>query len=75
MTFERFAEMRYRGQRHNIKVPVTGLDDARAIRTAFERDYQRRYGHADTRAGVEFQALHLSAAARLRRPESRACRG
>jgi len=66
--FERAAEMRYRGQRHNIKVPLTGLGDARAIRAAFDRDYQRRYGHADARAGVEFQALHLSAAARLSKP-------
>jgi N-methylhydantoinase A len=66
---ERHAEMRYRGQRHNIKVPVTGLTDHRAIRTAFERDYKRRYGHADAKAPAEFQALHLSAFARLRQPE------
>jgi N-methylhydantoinase A len=65
--FERAAEMRYRGQRHNIKVPITGLANAAMIREAFDRDYQRRYGHADQRAGVEIQALHLSAAARLRR--------
>ncbi|MGH7817901.1 MAG: hydantoinase/oxoprolinase family protein, partial [Candidatus Binatia bacterium] len=45
--FEQYAEMRYRGQRHNIKVPVTGLNDNDAIRAAFERDYKRRYGHAD----------------------------
>ena len=40
--FERHAEMRYRGQRHNIKVPVSGLKDTAAIREAFERDYRRR---------------------------------
>ena len=28
--FEHHAEMRYRGQRHNIKVPVSGLKDAEA---------------------------------------------
>lgn len=67
--FERAAEMRYRGQRHNIKVPVTGLADAAIIREAFDRDYHRRYGHADRRAGVEIQALHLSASSRLRRPD------
>ncbi|HXQ51403.1 MAG TPA: hydantoinase/oxoprolinase family protein [Stellaceae bacterium] len=68
VAFERFAEMRYRGQRHNIKVPVSGLGDAAAIRSAFERDYRRRYGHADDKAPAEFQALHLSAFARLERP-------
>jgi N-methylhydantoinase A len=66
--FERHAEMRYRGQRHNIKVPVSGLKDVAAIRTAFEGDYRRRYGRADPKAPAEFQALHLSAFARLKRP-------
>ena len=46
------------------------------IRDAFDRDYQRRYGHADTRAGVEIQALHLSAfGAAATGRTSRACRG
>src|SRR5215813_3494570 len=65
--FERYGEMRYAGQRHNIKVPI-GLDDPAAIRAAFDRDYKRRYGHADARAAAEFQALHLSAFTRLRPP-------
>ncbi len=67
--FEQHAEMRYRGQRHNIKVPVSGLKDNEQIRAAFERDYKRRYGHADAKAPAEFQALHLSAFARLKQPE------
>ncbi len=67
--FEHHAEMRYRGQRHNIKVPVSGLKDIEAIRAAFERDYKRRYGHADAKAPAEFQALHLSAFARLTQPD------
>jgi N-methylhydantoinase A len=67
--FERHAEMRYRGQRHNIKVPVSGLSDAEQVRVAFERDYRRRYGHADAKAPAEFQALHLGAFARLKQPD------
>jgi N-methylhydantoinase A len=67
--FEHHAEMRYRGQRHNIKVPVSGLRDRASIRATFERDYKRRYGHADAKAPAEFQALHLSAFARLKRPD------
>ena len=65
--FERVAEMRYRGQRHNIKVPIGALSDPAGLREAFDRDYRRRYGHADQRAKVEVQALHLSAVARLAR--------
>jgi len=67
--FEHYAEMRYRGQRHNIKVPVSGLKDVASIRAAFEQDYQRRYGHADSKAPAEFQALHLAAFARLKQPD------
>jgi len=67
--FERHAEMRYTGQRHNIKVPISGLGEPAGIRAAFDRDYKRRYGHADARAAAECQALHLSAFTRLRRPE------
>jgi N-methylhydantoinase A len=67
--FERHAEMRYAGQRHNIKVPISGFDDAAGIRQAFARDYKRRYGHADPKAAAELQALHLSAFTRLARPE------
>jgi N-methylhydantoinase A len=67
--FEHHAEMRYRGQRHNIKIAVSGLGSAAQIRAAFERDYKRRYGHADAKAPVESQALRLSAFARLKQPE------
>jgi N-methylhydantoinase A len=67
--FERHGEMRYVGQRHNIKVPISGVGGPAAVREAFDRDYKRRYGHADARAAAEFQALHLSAFTRLRRPE------
>jgi N-methylhydantoinase A len=61
--------MRYAGQRHNIKVPISGLADPPAIRQAFDRDYKRRYGHADSKAAAELQALHLSGFTRLQRPK------
>ena len=67
--YERYAEMRYRGQRHNIKVPITGLGTAAAIHEAFTRDYKRRYGHADSKAPAEVQALSVSGFAKLRRPD------
>jgi N-methylhydantoinase A len=69
--FEWHAEMRYAGQRHNIKVPISGVADVAGIRQAFDRDYKRRYGHADLKAAAELQALHLSAITRLRPPELR----
>jgi N-methylhydantoinase A len=69
--FERHAEMRYVGQRHNIKVLIARTETPGDIRHDFDRDYQRRYGHADARAKVEVQALHLSAFTRLGRPDLR----
>jgi N-methylhydantoinase A len=71
MVFERHAGMRYTGQRHNIKVAISNTGTPADIRLAFDRDYRRRYGHADAKAKAEIQALHLSAVTRLRRPELR----
>jgi N-methylhydantoinase A len=67
--FERAAEMRYQGQRHNIKVQLPKLDGPSQIRDIFDRDYERRYGHADKTATTEIQALHLSAFGVLPRPD------
>jgi N-methylhydantoinase A len=66
---ERMIEMRYVGQRHNVKVPVSAGGDFAAIRDAFDSDYRRRYGHADASIPAEVQALHISAFARLDRPD------
>ncbi len=69
VSFQRHAEMRFRGQRHNIKVELTGLDSVEAIHDAFTRDYKRRYGFADSKAPAEIQVLMVSAFAKLRRPD------
>jgi N-methylhydantoinase A len=69
MRFERHAEMRYRGQRSNIKVPITGLEDAAAFRHAFEREYCKRFGQTNPTGTIEFQVLHASGSAPMRRPE------
>lgn len=66
---ERMIEMRYVGQRHNVKVAVPADSDAAAIRAAFDTDYHRRYGHADPSIPAEIQVLHISAFARLERPD------
>jgi N-methylhydantoinase A len=69
VSYQRHAEMRFRGQRHNIKVEITGLYTVAAIHDAFTRDYKRRYGHADSKAPAEIQAMLVSAFAKLRRPD------
>jgi N-methylhydantoinase A len=69
LEFERHAEMRYRGQRSNIKVTVTGLGDADAFRQAFEREYCKRFGQTNPQGTIEFQVLHASASAVMKRPD------
>ncbi len=68
VVFERHAEMRFVGQRHNIKVALGGAMNADALRDGFVRDYRRRNGHADPGAAVEIQALHVSAFVRAEKP-------
>jgi N-methylhydantoinase A len=69
MRFERHAEMRYRGQRSNIKVSVGGRSGVDALRQAFEYEYCKRFGQANPTGTIEFQVLHASGSAPMRRPE------
>jgi N-methylhydantoinase A len=67
--FERHAEMRYRGQHSNIKVPITGLSDAAAMRSNFEKAYLKRFGQINEDGTIEFQVLHASGFAPMQRPD------
>jgi N-methylhydantoinase A len=67
--FERTAEMRYVGQQHSIKVSISEGATVAIVRDAFDNGYNQRYGHSDSKTAVELQTLHLSAYARLHRPD------
>jgi N-methylhydantoinase A len=69
VSIEREAEMRYRGQHHSIKLAVGASDDAAALRARFDREYLRRYGHANATAEVEIVVLHSLATLHMKRPE------
>jgi N-methylhydantoinase A len=69
MTFEREVEMRYKGQHHSIKIPMSESDDAGRLRTRFDQEYLRRYGHANTAAEAEIVVLHSLATLKMNRPE------
>jgi N-methylhydantoinase A len=69
ITIEREAEMRYRGQHHSIKIPLTESDDAIELRARFDREYLRRYGHSNAVADVEIVVLHSLATLHMKRPE------
>lgn len=69
ITLEREAEMRYKGQHHSIKIPIADGDDAQRLRTRFDEEYLRRYGHANANAEAEIVVLHSLATLAMRRPE------
>jgi N-methylhydantoinase A len=69
LTYEQHVDMRYKGQRHAIRVSISGGDDAAAVRTKFLDVYRRRYGRADATSPVEFIGLHVTGFAQTDRPK------
>jgi N-methylhydantoinase A len=68
VTFERQAQMRFRGQRHFVKAAVGTARDVGRVRAAFEALYRQRFGHVDPSAPVEVVNIVVTALAQLERP-------
>jgi N-methylhydantoinase A len=69
ITFEREAEIRYKGQQHSLKIALPPGADATALRALFDREYLRRYGHANAAADAQLVVLHSLATLHMSRPE------
>jgi N-methylhydantoinase A len=67
--FQHDAEMRFKGQKHSIKIDVGGLESASLVHDVFVEQYRRRYGHANETAPVEYVGLHLGAEIRTPGPD------
>jgi N-methylhydantoinase A/oxoprolinase/acetone carboxylase beta subunit len=66
---ERIADMRYRGQGYDVRVPLgTGATSPGAMRGRFEDEYRQRYGRVYEDVAIELVNLRLIA----RRPAARA---
>jgi len=65
VTFRRWADMRYRGQGHEIRVPLSagglGPGSEAALRTAFEQAYTAIYGHSAPDVPVDVVSWRLAA--------------
>lgn len=60
----RALALRYRGQQWDLMVDVTGIDLADGgipIRTAFERDHERLFGHTQPEGEIEIAKLRVTA--------------
>ena len=55
--------LKFSGQLHEIKIPVTRDQDATAIRNNFESAYRRSYGHVESGAKMEIAALSITVTA------------
>ena len=66
--FERQLEMRYKGQKHSLKITVDPAGGAATVRKVFDAEYQLRYGHANPKQPVELVALHSIALLPIERP-------
>src|SRR5262249_17903859 len=69
ITFEREAEIRYKGQQHSLKIALPPNATAAALREKFDREYERRYGHANPAAEAQLVVLHSLATLHMARPE------
>jgi N-methylhydantoinase A len=67
--FEHAAEMRYRGQKHTVRVRLDDRLTVGAVAAAFEKTYRGRYGHLNEGAVIEFIALRVGALVPTPRPD------
>lgn len=62
----RYAEMRYKGQMHSVRIELPLSCSVESIRQIFDETYKSRHGHADAISSIEFVGLWL----RLRAAEA-----
>ncbi|MCP4998920.1 MAG: hydantoinase/oxoprolinase family protein [Hyphomicrobiales bacterium] len=71
IAFERSADFRYHGQEYVLTIAIpSGPIDMAATRAAFDRAYDRQYGHSSPEGRVEIANLGVAAIGRLERPEN-----
>ena len=64
----RNLEMRYLGQEHTLKIPVTGAPSHESLRRAFDSAHERRYGHR-TDYPLELVNLRVTGLGPMAKPE------
>jgi N-methylhydantoinase A len=57
ISFQQAAELRYRGQKHSLRLDIHEGSTVSNLTERFHAAYANRYGHSDANAAVEFVAL------------------
>ena len=60
IAFESVLEMRFKGQRHAIKVDLADTDGVEQVRSRFLEAYRRRYGFIDGDAAMELVSVRVA---------------
>ncbi len=69
MTFSHFADLRYLGQEHTVKIPVDLTQGVDAIAERFHADHETRYTYRLPEAGLELVNFHLVASVHVVKPK------
>ncbi len=68
---DRFADMRYHGQSHELTVPVESLTDRDRLAAPFHRAHELAYGHASVHEPVEIVTLRVRCTVAADKPRPR----
>lgn len=60
---ERQVELRFKGQRHCLRVRMEPDTNAQALKALFESSYRKRFGHLGASGGIEFVGVRVQASA------------
>jgi N-methylhydantoinase A len=63
------GEMRYRGQKHTVRVRLPDVRSVETVKDAFEATYRMRYGHLNEGTAIEFIGLRAAALVSTERPD------
>jgi N-methylhydantoinase A len=69
IVFEYQAEMRFRGQKHSLRVGFQPDDDGSRLTKSFFAAYLRKYGHVDEHAPVEIIGVRVAGFAKTQTPD------
>ena len=72
MVFQRFADMRYMGQEHTVKVPIPGGQLTQEVMLEINERFHQLHDHAYTfrlESSVELVNFHLTALGRVEKPK------
>ena len=69
VTFEHQAEMRFRGQRHSLRVVFEPDDDGAKLKQNFFAEYLRKYGHVEEHNPVEIIGVRVAGFAATYTPD------